>query len=281
MTAWFLGGSPVDGLPLGDRAWQFGDGVFETIAIRDGAPRFLDWHIERALTGCTRLGIDSPAPERFTADISSALKATSVDTQFAVLKLVITAGQSPRGYGRRAGAEPRLYVGVFSSLPLADACYLDGVRVRICNTRLARQPQLAGIKSLNRLEQVLARNEWQDTSIFEGLTFDTDGSLICGTMSNVFLVEDMALVTPDLSHAGVAGIMRRSVMEAANTAGIDCVVRPVGEDELLDGRELFLTNSQFGVLPVRELSGQHLSIGTTTRKLMRCVRDTGVSEIAC
>ena len=281
MTTWFSDGTPVDALDFDDRAWQFGDGVFETIAVRNNAARFLDWHIERALTGCRRLGIEAPVPEKLQQAVLDAVDAAPIDTDFALLKLVVTAAGTPRGYRRAVPAESRHYAGVFASAPVAARHYEQGVRVRLCNTRIARQPQLAGIKSLNRLEQVLARNEWDDDGIFEGLTFDTDGRLICGTMSNVFIVEDNALVTPDLSHAGVAGIMRRKLIETADEAGAKVEVAAIDRERLAGSAEVMLCNSQFGILPVRDLDGRELMPGAITRQLMRAVRDAGVGDIAC
>ncbi len=281
MTSWFEGGEPIGSLPLDERSWQFGDGVFETIAVREGRPRFVDWHLERARIGCSRLGIEPPSTDTLAEQVLAGIGKTKVDTTFATLKLVISGGRSPRGYARMPEASAEVYVGVFAASAIDATSYLEGVRVRLCNTRLARQPQLAGVKSLNRLEQVLARNEWRDPGVFEGLTFDTEGALVCGTMSNVFIVDDKALVTPDLSHAGVAGIMRRCVSENAINAGVDIVTRPIGMHEVLTSREMFLTNSQIGIVPVREIAGRDLEIGATTRRVMKMVRDAGVTEITC
>ena len=146
-------------------------------------------------------------------------------------------------------------------------------------TRLAEQPALAGIKSLNRLEQVLARREWDAGEIFEGLTLDTSGRLICGTMSNVFLVDGDRLLTPDLSRAGVNGIMRRKVLETLAAMGADVDVADI--DGRVAGRcaEMFLTSSQYGVVPVAEIDGRRLDVGATTRSLMGVLADAGFPEL--
>ncbi len=280
MNTWISNGEAHDGLPFDDRAWQYGDGLFETIAIRDGQPRLLDWHLERLAVGCARLGIELPATTSLETDITTALRAADNDGKYALAKLVVTAGQGPRGYARSA-ARSTYYLAVFDSRPLEPRHYHDGVAVRMCNTRLAHQPQLAGIKSLNRLEQVLARNEWDDASIFEGLTCDTAGNLICGTMSNVFIVADNEIVTPDLSGAGVAGIMRRKVLELAHQHELPVIVRPVPRDALDAAREVFLTSSQFGLLPVSDLAGRALPVGRQTRLLSGMLVDAGIREMAC
>ena len=279
MTNWFRDGIAIDAIAPDDRSWQFGDGLFETIAIREGQPRLLDWHLERCLVGCRRLGIDEPGVA-MSHSVRRALEGADADTEFATLKLVVTAGGSPRGYQRHGDAS-RCYTAVFPSVPIAESHYRSGVRVRLCNTRLARQPQLAGLKTLNRLEQVLARQEWSGADVFEGLTRDTAGHVICGTMSNVFIVEDKALVTPDLSAAGIAGIMRRKVIETAHDGNIEVSVADLDLTRLKRADEVFLSNSQFGVVPVRELADRTLVPGAVTREIMQALKTNGIGEIAC
>jgi 4-amino-4-deoxychorismate lyase len=154
------------------------------------------------------------------------------------------------------------------------------VRVRVCATRLAIQPQLAGIKTLNRLEQVLARNEWDDDTVFEGLLLDTAGRLICGTMSNVFLFDGNSLATPAITRCGVSGVMRRHLLATVELAGIDCQVRDIAGDELNHCQGVFLTNSQFGVLPVHRCGSRRWHQDEFSQRLMRLVANSGIAEYA-
>ena len=280
MTRWISDGHAIAALPFENRAWQYGDGLFETIAVRSGEPRFLEWHLERLALGCAGLGIQPPDPDGIKSDLAAVLDTPEIDTDFALVKLVVTAGEGPRGY-RRQTSQTHSFLAAYNASPLAPTLYRDGAAVRLCDTRLARQPRLAGMKTLNRLEQVLARNEWRDPSIFEGLTLDTAGNLICGTMSNVFLVRNQSVVTPDLSQAGIDGIMRRKVIEVARNNDIPVVVRDTGHDELRDVDEMFLCNSQFGVLPVATLDGRQLGIGAVTKRLTARLLEEGVREMAC
>lgn len=277
---WFADGREIASIATEDRSWQYGDGLFETIAVRDGAARLLDWHIERMQTGCRRLGIAAIAGERLYDSVADTLRQTRSQAAFATLKLVVTAGASPRGYRRPPAVEPGVFVGLFRAEPLPPACYRDGVAVRRLATRLAEQPALAGIKSLNRLEQVLARREWDAEEIFEGLTLDTSGRLICGTMSNVFLVDGDRLLTPDLSRAGVNGIMRRKVLETLSEIGSNVDVVDIDAGTVDRCTEMFLTNSQYGVVPVAELDGRRLQPGPTSRSLMRILAAAEFPELA-
>jgi 4-amino-4-deoxychorismate lyase len=278
MSAWFVRGKPTESVPADDRGLQYGDGLFETVAIRSGHPRLWDLHYERLSIGCRRLGIALPPEPALMTELQSALLESQIDTQNAVAKIVVTAGYGPRGYRRPDQSYSTTRIGLFESVgPGADA-YRDGVAAVLCQTRLAIQPQLAGIKSLNRLEQVLAHREWSDPSIVEGLMLDTDDRLICGTMSNVFICDKDSIATPALSRCGVSGVMRRHIIAILGQQDVDCDVRDISLEELYTADEVFLTNSQFGVLPVSQIDAREFMIGAGTRKIMQLGAANGVAE---
>jgi 4-amino-4-deoxychorismate lyase len=279
MSRWFLNGDEVERIHADDRAIQYGDGVFETIAIRGGRPRLWEYHGERLQTGCSRLGITAPDGGNLLEQLVAALSACDKGSGNATAKLIVSAGRGPRGY-RRVGSSPATLIGVLENREVPASMYREGITVRLCNTRLAIQPQLAGMKTLNRLEQVLARSEWNDDSVFEGLTLDTDGRLICGTMSNVFLLNKNQLATPALTRCGVSGVMRRHVLTLAEEAGIRCEVRDVDVNELRDCDGLVLSNSQFGVLPVNACDQYVFDSVAASKQLMELVRDSGIPEVA-
>jgi 4-amino-4-deoxychorismate lyase len=278
MTEWFRDGRPCYTLPADDRAVQYGDGLFETIAIRNGAPRLWDYHVERLRTGSARLGLATPSPSMLRAALDAALQHSEADISRCVAKLLLTAGAGPRGYARGGDAVVTLLAGISKARRLEDACYRDGIDLRLCNTRLAMQPQLAGMKTLNRLEQVLARNEWVDDSVFEGLTLDTDGRLICGTMSNVFLITGQQLITPAITRCGVSGVMRRHVLTLLDAAGIVCGVRDVEVDELWAADGVFISNSQIGILPAKRCGSHSWLPQPLFRRLTDMLRHSGINE---
>ena len=270
----------TDSMLLNDRAAAYGDGLFETIAIRDGEPRFWPLHVARLQSGCLLLGIPCPSDEALRADLGSAIDGSTISVEYATAKLVVSAGNGPRGYRRDPAADAIVRVGIFPAAVLATTQYREGVATRLCATRLAAQPQLAGIKSLNRLEQVLARSEWSEPDIFEGLMLDTDKRLICGTMSNVFIATQSSLATPAITRCGVSGIMRRHVLRLLQDAGIDCVVRDIQVDELASADEVFLTNSQFGILPLRQCADLQWNVGAITQQAQKLLAANGVPECA-
>ena len=260
----------VDGRPGGvlsplERGLHYGDGLFETIACLGGRPRFVTLHLERLRAGCARLGIQFPAPDELRHEILSV----AAGAERAIVKVLLTRGPAvARGYGTTGAEQPtRLTLRYrWQEHPRPAA---DGVRVRTAALRLAESPALAGLKHLNRLEQVLARREWSDAGIAEALMFSTGGRLISGVMSNVFLVEGGVLRTPRLDRCGVAGIMRQVVLREAARAGIAAEEAVLEGTDLARTRELFLTSAVIGLRPVRSLDGRACEAGAVTRELQQ------------
>lgn len=278
MNNWLINGEASDAINVDDRAVQYGDGVFETIAIRHAEARFWPLHFERLQSGCARLSLGAPDEAQLKDELDMALKVSSADPAFAVAKIIISAGQGPRGYRRARGISNTRMVRVFESRPRPRNDYQKGVAVTRCQTRLAQQPQLAGIKTLNCLEQVLGQNELHDTEFAEGLMLDTDDRLVCGTMSNVFLVKKNKVYTPAITRCGVSGVMRRKVVELMEGHDIDYEVIDLGRDAVSSADELFLSNSQFGVLPVRQYGETRFVPGKQTLRIMRALVEQGVTE---
>lgn len=278
MTEWFRDGRPCTLISADDRGLQYGDGLFETVAVRDGAPRLWDYHVERLRNGAARLGLPAPAEAVLRSELQAALEHAQANRARCVAKILFTAGQGPRGYRRAGSAPATLLTGIADARRLPDSWHRDGVVLRLCNTRLAAQPQLAGMKTLNRLEQTLARNEWSDESVFEGITLDADGRVICGTMSNVFLISGQALVTPAITRCGVSGVMRRHVLELLDRAQIDCQVRDVETTELWAADGVFISNSQFGILSARRCGRHAWQPGSIFRRLAALLRESGIVE---
>jgi 4-amino-4-deoxychorismate lyase len=260
-----VNGSPGEAVGALDRALHYGDGLFETIACVNGRPRLLPWHLERLMTGCERLGFAAPEQAALAAEVR-ALAAKGSGR--ALIKVLLTRGQAAaRGYGL-SGAERLTRITIRYDWPDGEARALqDGVRIRTAKLRLGENPHLAGLKHCNRLEQVLARREWQDPDIAEALLFSRSGTLVSGTMSNVFIVQDALVHTPRLDLAGVAGVMRRAVLTAAARAGIQCQESVLSGADVAGCRELFLTNARIGIWPVRQIDERPVAAGPLTRQL--------------
>lgn len=262
-----VNGVESESISVRDRGLMYGDGVFRTFRLHRGKPVLWLRQYAKLAADCEVLRLVCPAADVLGRD----LVAVAMRFPDCVIRIVITRGSGERGYAIPAAASP---VRVVSASPLPDypqRYYDHGVRVQLCRIRLAAQPALAGIKHLNRLENVLARAEWSDPGIAEGLLCDLDGKVICGTMSNVFLVQGDELVTPDLAHCGVAGVQRELVIELARTNGIATRIAYVSIDELLAAGELFLVNSVIGVWPIAAFGQKSWHPGPVTAQVRRWI----------
>lgn len=229
-----------------DRGLQYGDGVFETMRVRSGQVRFIDYHMDRLAAGCSRLQLAVPDARGLRAEILRI----AARRESGVLKLILTRGMGERGY-RPTGTEVCTRILSLHAPPTAPSGL--PVRVRICRTRLGWNTRLAGLKTLNRLESVLARMEWRDPRIWEGLMLDADGCVVCGTMSNLFLRRGADLMTPLLDRCGVAGVTRRWVLREARGLGLRASQSRIVLADLRRADELFLCNAIAGVIPVAEV----------------------------
>lgn len=242
-----------------DRGFCYGDGLFETALLTNGHVRFLDAHLRRLTAGCERLGISPPDRGILLDEIARVTRSL----RSGILKITITRGAGGRGYRPPANLPPTRVVALYA----APESIRSDVSLRWCKTRLGRNALLAGIKHLNRLEQVLAQAEWQDPAIDEGLMLDTEGELVCGSASNIFLVRDGALVTPDLRFCGVRGVMREQVLQAAPQIGVAAVEEPLWPHDVDSASEVFLTNAVRGIQSVISLDPLHWHAGPIAPRL--------------
>ena len=235
-----------------DRGLQYGDGLFETIAVPESRPRFLDWHLERLANGAKRLGFPALDAELLRREVAAVGNGSR-----CVVKLVVTRGSGPRGYRPPRAPQARRIVAA-SEWPRASAA--AGARVGWCRTRLGRNPALAGLKHLNRLEQVLARSEWDDGAMDDGLMSDEAGHVIAATQANLFAKIDGRWVTPLLDQCGVAGIMRRAFCTWRAGQGASVEERELSRADVESASALLLTNALVGTWPVRELAGRPVAV---------------------
>lgn len=185
----------------------------------------------------------------------------------ATVKVTVTRGAAGRGYAMPAAAIATRIVAAYPAADYPAAFATDGVRVRRCQLVLAQQPRLAGAKTLNRLENVLARSEWDDPAIAEGLLADGEGRVIEATMSNLFVAASGRVFTPELSRCGVVGAQRERVRELLREEGVHCEERDLRWTDVLAADEIFLTNSLIGVWPVRQVDERAYAPGPIAARL--------------
>jgi 4-amino-4-deoxychorismate lyase len=256
----FAGDERIDALPGDARGFAYGDGLFETMRVHRGQVPWWDAHMARLAHGAQHLRIALPKPASFLRE----MRALFDDAGDGVLKLIVTRGGGGRGYAPSPDAAT---VWRISRHPLPPARG-DGLALRWCDTRLALQPALAGLKHCNRLEQVLARAEWDDASIDEGLLRSTEGDVVGATAANLFLLRDGRWTTPRVDRCGVAGVARAWVL--SEIAATETRVAPV---EVESADAVLLCNAVRGILPVARLGertwAMHAAVADLRLRLAR------------
>ncbi|MCB1903159.1 MAG: aminodeoxychorismate lyase [Gammaproteobacteria bacterium] len=266
-----INGSSESSISVLDRGLQYGDGLFETIAVAGGEPCLWQRHMRRLAQGCERLNIEYPDSATVLEEVYREIQGRPQ----GVIKIILTRGSGGRGYCPPEIQSPTRLV-YFSEWPnYSEKLSRSGVRIRICNIRLGQNPALAGLKTLNRLEQVLARAEWSNPEIAEGLMLDEKENLVEGTMSNLFLVYGDCLATPDLGSCGVSGIMRELVMEQAKRLSLSLSEQNLTLRDLASADGLFLSNSLIGIWPVREVEGKKINPAAVPSPLIDAVMKYG------
>lgn len=237
-----------------DRGFTYGDGVFRTMLTQGGLPVNWPLHYQKLVADCAAIGIVCPSAELLMSDFLQLFSVEDIDSSKSeVAKIIITRGEGERGYKPPAVTTPTRVV-IKSAMPqYAEENYLTGVHLHLCKTRLAPQNKLAGVKHLNRLENVLARMEWRDEAIFDGLMLDQQGNAIECTMSNLFARFDNTLITPDLSLCGVAGVTRQRIIGVASVLNLRVEITSLSLDHLLQADEIIICNSICGVFQVTKL----------------------------
>lgn len=252
-----------------DRGVAYGDGVFRTLPILSGRPHCWRQHYRRLQADCNALGIVCPSEDILSDDVTKLVE----DGEDAVIKIIVTRGESARGYAVPSLAQPTRIVSKAAMPQYPNKFFSDGVALHLCEIRLARQPRLAGIKHLNRLENVLARMEWTDPQIADGLLLDEGGEVIECTMSNLFLRVGDLLITPDLARCGVAGVTRERIMALAPRLGYGIEIRHIRLPELMDADEVIICNSLYGAWQVKHLASHGWPLGTLAARLREKLRE--------
>ena len=241
-----VNGEERETVSVSNRGLAYGDGVFTTVKVTGRRPQLWERHLRRLTRDCAKLSMafDPAALEREVETVCAHACAPAAGAM--AMKIILTRGAGARGY-RPPSATAERIVQIEPWQPPPEEYVRKGVVVTVCRLRLAHA--LAGIKHLNRLEQVLARAEWED-EYPEGLMLDTEGRVIEGTMSNLFVVAGNELRTPMLDRCGVAGVMREHLIENARIAGFSVRETRLELEDLHGADGAFLCNALIGAWPI-------------------------------
>lgn len=251
-----VNGVETSAINIADRGLAYGDGLFETMRVINGDIPLLDRHLARFLKGVSVLNLGEE--KRLKQDFLHYVKSTLHEIRdnacldASVLKLMVTRGAGGRGYIPPEEPHHNVIAQVFDLPSYPDSYYDMGVNVKVCQYRLAYQPQLSGIKHLNRLDQVLASQELFDAP--EGIVLDYEGRIIEGTKSNLLLFKGKRVFTPDLSGSGVHGVLRNVLLDTSSNLGIKIEQANIKVEALPEYDGVAFINSVFGIWPVHQLT---------------------------
>ena len=243
-----------------DRGFAYGDGIFRTFVMRDSQPEYWPLHYQKLVADCAAINIVCPSAELLMSDLQQLF----LPDELAVAKIIITRGEGSRGYAPPAITAPTRVV-VKSLMPEYPAeRFSVGVHLTVCATRLAPQAKLAGIKHLNRLENVLARMEWGSdyiaSGIADGIMLDMQGNVIECTAANVFVRFGDTLITPSLNLCGVAGVTRQRIMNVVHALSLKVSEETFDLKKLLSADEAIICNSLYGAWQVHKVENKTLKV---------------------
>ena len=266
-----INGKLTNKISIEDRAVQYGDGVFETIAVKETLLGFWKEHYQRLNKGCKILKIKCPSEVFLKKEINKFIKKTKKEK--FVLKIIISRGIGGRGYNPPRNSKPTRILGVYDWPNYPDINFTKGIMMNVCKTRISIQPFLSQIKHLNRLDQIIARSEWQSKTIAESIMLDLNGNVIEGTISNIFGIKKNNFYTPIIKNSGVEGIMRGVILKLLKEKKEKYIIKKITLKELLKFDEIFVCNSIFGIWPVIKISKKKFSFGEKTKEIINFLSD--------
>ncbi|MGB0935991.1 MAG: aminodeoxychorismate lyase [Colwellia sp.] len=247
-----INGIETPNVAANDRGLAFGDGLFTTGLIEQGELTDLNAHLERLEQGSMQLGI----PKIPRKELISYINAACFSHQKAVIKITITAGLSHRGYARDKEAKPTCIVMVSDFPAIYDTLRNTGITLGVSAQKIGLSKMLSGLKHLNRLEQVMIKEELSNIQYDDILVLNIKDEVIESSSSNFFYYADGAWFTPDVSYSGVDGLMRQKILNSIN--GIN--VKSTFLADLENASAMFVCNSVSGIIPVYCYKDKKLSM---------------------
>ena len=249
-----------------DRGFSYGDGVFRTMKMVDGLPDGWPLHYQKLVTDCAAINIVCPSAELLMSDLQQLFSTIDLsEDHLAIAKIIITRGEGTRGYTPPAITTPMRVITKSPMPQYPEGRFSEGISLTVCETRLASQAKLAGIKHLNRLENVLARMEWADAQMTSGITdgimLDSAGNVIECTSANIFARFGDTLITPSLHQCGVAGITRQRIIDLAYTLSLKATVEVIDLPTVLSADEVIICNSLYSAWQVKTIQEKIIKTG--------------------
>ncbi|WP_159820779.1 aminodeoxychorismate lyase [Colwellia sp. 20A7] len=239
-------------IDIESRGLAYGDGLFTTAKVINGKVAYLTQHVERLTSGCEKLGITPPSPNELTLQLAAIAK----NYPLAVLKVIIAASSGGRGYARSSSNHHDLIIMIHDYPTHYDDLIHTGINLGLSKQQIGINPMLGGLKHLNRLEQVLLRQELSLSDVDDLLVTNINDNVIEATSANVFFCLNDTLYTPDVSQSGVNGIMRQTILRHYP----ETIIKAISLEEIAQAQAMLVCNCVMGVMPVNNYNGQVLSL---------------------
>lgn len=238
-------------VPITDRGFLYGDGLFETLRVSRGIPLWWKLHMERLQRGAELLRIALPVGDNLWAVAGDLVKRNALPD--AVLRITISRGSGTRGYSTKGATHPTIALTLHPLPPISHSVSLATATIRLP----ARDP-LSLVKSANKLPYILSRAEAEERGADEALLLNIAGDVTEASSSNVFWIERGEVCTPPVSDGALPGVVRSVILDLCRKRGAAVAERSVARSGLLRADAVFLTNSTVGVLPVSEVDAQKM-----------------------
>jgi len=248
-----VNGKPETQISVLDRSVQYGDGLFETIALVNGLLHNWDKHYARLCLGAKKLDLEVPEEQLLLDDIihlKDLNKTKNTERKRQIIKIILTRGSGGRGYAIPLEQNNQRIISSHAWPNYPPRYYSQGIDIAEIPFQLAKQGSLAGLKHLNRLEQILAKKELP-SNYQEAIVLDYDGHIIEGISSNIYFVIDGVLCIPDLRHSGIAGTIRAQIIGLCKQLDIPLSISKYKIENILTATEIFFSNSIIGLWPVK------------------------------
>ena len=271
-------------VPLDDRAVLFGDGIFETVRAYRGRPFRLERHLDRLEDGCRVLRLELPnRAEEVKNAVMSLLEENGLsDEGDAYVRITATGGPStgPKMLERKGPTGLFIIARPYEGYP--EHLYREGVSLVMSGIKRNSSSPLSSLKSSNYLDSLIARQEAIDQGADDAVMLTTAGNLAEATSSNLFMVREGNVLTPDIGCGFLPGVTREAVIELCGELGITCTPVMAGTDVLLSAGEVFLTSSLMEVMPVRRIARKQIGKkcpGRVTARLAKAYRELVAREL--
>jgi len=262
---------PVDSLSIQDRGLAYGDGLFTTAKIAHGHVEMFKAHLERLQTGCIALGINLPNFEQLAEQVNKAVQ----NYPLAVLKIMITAGAGGRGYSRLGVQQCNVIMMIFDFPQHYLSWQQEGINLGIAQCQLGLTNILSGIKHLNRLEQVMIRKELDQCDSDDLLVLDLNQQVVETSCANIFWCEKGVWFTPEITQAGISGLMRNKILKMVE----NITVIKTGLPEFTQLDAAFICNSVMGLVPVNCFNEQTIAMNMSKEFINKIIAEDKNSHL--